>query len=151
MPVVDATRIVPGIYQGGLPPTGPWVRYAGFDVLVLAAEEYQPSGRQFPGVRVYHLPMKDDLDPVSRREARSIRALSQMLALHRRRGARVLITCAAGLNRSGIITAATLRRLTGAPHRQIVDHIRARRSPRALSNPQFVRAFTEQHLGSVHA
>lgn len=148
---VDASRIVSGIYQGGIPPMGRAVRAAGFDVLVLAAAEYQPPAAQFPGVLVYHLPLLDDRGPVTPPEASAIRALSRRLAAHRHAGARILITCAAGLNRSGIITAATVRRLTRAPHRQIVNHIRAKRSPLALSNRDFVHAFTAQHLGSSPA
>ena len=149
MPIIDAHRIIRRLYQGSLPPAGPWLRHAGFDVLVLAARELQPSASRFPGLVVYHVPLEDDPGPLTSQERRVIRRVSRLLAAHHRAGKRVLITCAAGWNRSGIITAATLRRITGAPHDAIVDRIRRKRSPRALGNRDFVRAFKQQHLGSV--
>jgi len=145
---VDASRIISGVYQGGIPSTGPWVRAAGFDVLVLAAKEYQPKAIRFPGVWVIHLPLDDVEKPLSRQQRRAIRAVAAMVAERVRLGERALITCAAGLNRSGIITASVVRRLTGVGHDDIVDHIRRKRSPRALSNRVFVAAFKNQHLGS---
>lgn len=148
MPAVDASRIVEGLYQGSMPPVGLWVRQAGFDTLVLSAKEYQPSTSSFPGVCVVHVPL-DDAKP-SAAEKRSIELAGRLVASEVARGRRVLVTCAAGKNRSGIITAVAMRHLyPGATRTEIVDRIRARRRIGALSNPWFVASFRHGELGSV--
>lgn len=55
-----------------------------------------------------------------------------------RNGKGVLSSCAMGLNRSGLVTAATLVKL-GIDPIEAVDLIRKARGPRALSNPSFYR------------
>jgi len=145
MPAVDATHLWRGLYQGSRPPVGPWVKAAGFDVLVLAAEEYQPPDRMFPGVLVLHVPLDDaEMDSPSRK---AIRSASRLVEAYVKNGHRVLVTCAMGLNRSGIISAAALRRATCADPVEIVHHIRARRGARALSNPSFVSSLRRGELG----
>lgn len=52
-------------------------------------------------------------------------------------GKRVLIRCQAGWNRSGLITALVLMR-EGYSAQNAIDLIRAKRSPNALCNRQFV-------------
>jgi protein-tyrosine phosphatase len=52
-------------------------------------------------------------------------------------GQRVLVTCAKGLNRSGLIAALALGQLTTMSGSQIITHIRKYRGPLALSNPHF--------------
>jgi hypothetical protein len=53
-------------------------------------------------------------------------------------GRRVLVRCKAGLNRSGLLVAATLM-LRGASPDEAVAQVRQHRSPRALNNRHFVR------------
>ena len=53
-------------------------------------------------------------------------------------GKKVLVRCQAGWNRSGIITALTLIK-DGYKPKDAIDLIRARRSPHALCNEDFVR------------
>jgi hypothetical protein len=48
------------------------------------------------------------------------------------------VTCYAGLNRSGLISALALHMITEWPLPVIIDAIRAKRGPHALSNPRFV-------------
>jgi protein-tyrosine phosphatase len=52
-------------------------------------------------------------------------------------GRRVLVRCSGGLNRSGLVVAATLVRLGHAPDDAIVL-VRRARGPWALTNPAFV-------------
>ena len=53
-------------------------------------------------------------------------------------GKKVLVRCQAGWNRSGICVALTLMR-DGLTAKDAIDLIRARRSPHALCNEDFVR------------
>jgi protein-tyrosine phosphatase len=107
----------------------------GFEALVLSAEEYQPPRHAFPGVRVMHAPLDDHYDHIIRAANFVVHNVS--------RGRRTLVTCQAGLNRSGIITALAVCLLTGASGRQAVDLVQRRR-PDALSNSNFV-----YHIESV--
>lgn len=100
----DATQIAPKLYQGSAPPPGNELRSRGFDVLVLCAEEIQPDAVHFPGVTVIYAPMDDGFyvpehvaHPAAMKVARALRA-----------GKRVLVTCAMGLNRSGLVTGLAL-------------------------------------------
>lgn len=104
--VVEASRIWKNLYQGSEPPVGKFVRYAGFDVLVLCAEEYQPEPYRFPGVSVLHVPLNDVPLPLAEEEAQKIRRTGAAIVKHLRLGKRVLVTCHAGLNRSGIVVRA---------------------------------------------
>ncbi len=54
-------------------------------------------------------------------------------------GERVLARCAAGYNRSGLLAAFILLRLGHGTADEVIDLIRARRSPHALCNGHFVR------------
>jgi protein-tyrosine phosphatase len=109
----------------------------GFEALVLAAEEYQPPAHAFPGARVMHAPLDDHYDPLTAEEWEHIIRAANFAAHHVRSGRRTLVTCQAGLNRSGIITALAVCLLTGASGREAVDLIQRRR-PDALCNSNFV-------------
>jgi protein-tyrosine phosphatase len=115
----------------------------GFKALVLSAEEYQPPRHAFPGVRVMHAPLDDHYDPITVEEWDHIIRAANFVVHNVSRGRRTLVTCQAGLNRSGIITALAVCLLTGASGRQAVDLVQRRR-PDALSNSNFV-----YHIESV--
>lgn len=136
---LDVSRIAPRLYQGSFPATGPGVANGRFTHLVLCCMEpdLQPSSRLYPGVNVMHNPMHDgELTDAELRQAwRGAVWTTEAM----RRGARCLVTCRMGLNRSGIVVALTLRLLTGAPGAGIVDHIRLNRGDNALRNPEFER------------
>jgi protein-tyrosine phosphatase len=142
---LDATKIAPKIYQGSMPPPGTHVRACGFDVLVLMAETheytdeggYVPGNVSFPGVKVIHAPIDDGV--LSESEWTEAIAAATQTARYVRKGARVLITCRMGRNRSGLVTALTLHMLTRKSGGQIVKHVQMMRSG-ALTNRSFVRA-----------
>ena len=110
---------------------------ADFDVLVLCAAEYQPSGSLFPGIEVIHAPFDDAGDGPDGSDIQTARAAAQAVVSRVRRGKRVLVTCWLGVNRSGLVTALALTDLLGISGAAAVDHVRARR-PIALRNPHFV-------------
>ncbi len=134
--MIKADRVAPRLHQGSVPPRGRAVRAAGFDVLVLAAREYQPRGREFPGVRVLHAPL-DDAE-LTATEVLTYEAAAQAVAEAVREGKRVLVTCFAGLNRSGIITARALQHLR-IPTDHAIRMVRKARGKSALCNDDFVR------------
>jgi protein-tyrosine phosphatase len=139
---LDVSRVAPGVYQGSRPPPGDAVRAAGFNVLVLAAQEYQPPDRDFHGVRVIRAIVDDAGAPMTRREWQQALLAAGEAAALRARGARVLTTCHAGLNRSGLVNALMLHRLTGMSGRQAIDMVRTAR-PGALNNQFFTGALRQ--------
>lgn len=121
--------------QGGQPATGMPSR--AFDLLVLAAEEYQPDRRMFPSnQRVVYAPI-DDAE-LTMPEAYTAEIASAIVADALRAGRSVLSTCMAGRNRSGLVSALALTKLHGWSGPYAADRVRATR-PGALTNPSFLR------------
>lgn len=113
--------------QGSAPP--PYVPLP-FDVIVLAAMEYQPD---MPGFKVIYAPL-DDGPPPTPAERRQIRTTSNEVARLVRGGQRVLVTCMQGRNRSGVIAGLALVEL-GVPGAHAARKIRRLRN--GLTNPYF--------------
>lgn len=132
---LDVTEIAPRVWQGSAPPPGIEVKRAGFDLLVLAAYEYQPHASVFGGIHVLHAPMDDS--KLTGEEWLRVVTTARKVAKRVLEGDKALITCAAGRNRSGIITAVTLHLLTGKAGSSIVRRIQALRKD-ALTNGSFV-------------
>ena len=140
----DATRIYQQLYQGAAPPVGAWLQHRGFETVVLAAEEFQPPAERFPGVRVIHFPLDDGPQAWSTEQLAALRRLSGWLAQQVQAGRRVLVTCQEGLNRSGLIVAATIMRATGRPAAEVVRLLRSRRSGWVLCNDTFVELLGDE-------
>jgi len=142
--IFDADRIAKfengaELWQGTYPPTGDTLRKLGFDMVVLAAEEYQPESDRFVGVKVIHAPNDDA--PINEGGDTSLALrVSAETAQALREGKKVLSTCAAGLNRSGLVSSFTLMRLfpskTGD---EIIEMIRKARGGWAMSNGDFAK------------
>ncbi len=115
--------------QGSRPPVG--VRLP-FDVIVLAAWEYQP---EMPGYEVMHVPLDDEFEePVTAEDRTRIQGAARTVARRVRAGRRVLVTCHQGRNRSGVIAGLALVKL-GMARNQAVRVIRTLRN--GLTNPHF--------------
>lgn len=109
----------------------------GFDVLVLAAKEHQPHAEYYPDLAIIRVPLTDTLlQPVDWLAAQ--RAASEVARAYLA-GARVLVTCQAGLNRSGLVNALALHALTGMSGDDAQRLVRRRRRG-ALFNPSYVQA-----------
>ena len=106
-----------------------------FDMLVLCAKELQPErvGFQRKLVRVAISDGFLSTDELSRAILGSRQVAGALAG-----GRRVLVTCAAGLNRSGLVTGLALGLVTQMSAAQIVELVRERRAPAALGNPHFV-------------
>lgn len=144
--MIDAARLASGLYQGSVPPPGREVARAGFDTVVLCAYELQPPHGLVPprGVRILRCPLDDDPTvPLTDDEWRMVVRTSETVERRVRRGQRVLVTCAQGRNRSGLVSAIALHLLTGMRGRDIIRHIRQRRA-NACTNSMFNRLIMEQ-------
>jgi hypothetical protein len=126
------------LWQGARPPDGDAVRRAGFHVLVLCAEEHQPSSTDFmPGPLILiHCPL-DDTDQLLREHWIRAHRAGELVSRAIAREKKVLVTCQAGLNRSGLVSALALRDLTGMSGSDAVRIVKSRRD-RALCNSHFV-------------
>ena len=131
---LDATMIIPGLFQGGKPPEGPHVRMAGFEVLVLCAREYQPT--QFPGVQVIHAPNDDNGEPATREDTQVALQAARQVAAALARRKKVLVTCWMGWNRSGLVSALSLYFYLGVSGFQAARMVKAKRA-KALGNQHF--------------
>jgi protein-tyrosine phosphatase len=119
--------------QGSAPPPGAWMP---FDVVVLAAREYQPD---LPGYEVLRVPLEDRFPPNPPPDAYTRQVVHETacrIARRVRSGRRVLVTCRAGINRSGLLAGLALTQL-GVPGLQAATLIRLLRN--GLQNPHFLR------------
>lgn len=131
--VIDASNIAKRLWMGSAPPSDRDL--PNFDVVVLCALEYQPITMAFHGP-VVRCPITDDIP--SPRELEQAVGAARQTASALVAGKTVLVTCAQGRNRSGLVTGLALGLVTRMRGKTIVDLIRTRR-PSALTNPHFVR------------
>jgi hypothetical protein len=145
-PAYAPDEIAPGLWQGGteddhviggiIPRDHHRVldgRTPRFDVVVTLYADAQPAPW---GVEELRFGFPDaELTP-----AFAARAVDLARHAHRRwrDGARVLVRCQAGVNRSGLVTALTLM-LDGLDAHDAIALIRTRRASAALSNRAYVR------------
>jgi protein-tyrosine phosphatase len=140
-----AHKIHNHLFQGGWPPPGNELAKAGIDVLVLCAADNQAK-EVYEGVKVICAPGDDDTRP--ERLARFINCWTEaaaQVANYVRDGKNVLVTCVAGHNRAGLVTAMALYYLTGWSGAKCVAHVQKRR-PYALNNDLFVKYIEETFL-----
>jgi protein-tyrosine phosphatase len=132
---MSRSEILPRLFIGSKPTPG---RHADVDVIVLAALEYQPAADQFPGVEVHHVPLDDAPNrPLRDDEITAATQAGSRVARRLRAGRRVLVTCAMGLNRSGLIAALAMHEVYAMGADEIITRIRNARGAWALSNPHF--------------
>jgi len=137
---MNADEVFPGLWQGGVPPEGEELRQAGFQLLVLCAVEHQPAAQKFPGLSVLKVPLADEPNLVSDQVLRRVvMPAARFVAGSVQDGQKVLVTCHAGINRSGLVTGLALQMLTKWSGKACVERIRTRRHEMALCNPQFHR------------
>lgn len=128
---MSRSEVAPGLYVGSKPLHG---RH-DVDVIVLAAEEYQPHATRFPDVEVIHVPLDDaPTRPMREGEIKDALRAADRVAQHLRAGRRVLVSCALGLNRSALIAAIAMHDVYGMAPDEIIRRLRQARGPWALSN-----------------
>ena len=143
---LDADEIVPHLWQGALPPTGSAVSQAGFDLLVLCAREHQLPSVYFHDVEVVNAPNDDNeaFGPLTREKLRVALQAAHKVVETVKAGKSALVTCAAGMNRSGLVSALALHLLHGWSGSKCIKQVRKKRGPRGgyrpLSNSDFTAA-----------
>lgn len=137
-----ADWLFPKIWQGSRAMLS-YGRLKHFSMLVLCAEEVQPPRGHFrDDLRVVRCPLVDDGSPLSLNEQALASHTAMEIARSAARGRRVLVTCNMGLNRSGLVSAMAIHRLTGSSGVTCMAIV-ARRRPGALQNRAF-RSFLSQ-------
>lgn len=140
---VDATRIAPKLWMGSYPPTGRTLADAGFRVLVLCTLDMEGPHESvdFPGVILLRCPLDDGyLGEVQRKQTHAAAAL---VVRYLKRNMRVLVCCAQGRNRSGLVVSLALHALTGMNGKKAVALVRRLRGVNlpegyeALMNPHY--------------
>jgi len=134
---IDATLIARGLYQGSVPSPGGNLASVGFTGVVFMAREYQPKASRYPGVRVIAFPLDDFGFPLKTVESDAVNDIANNVIQEIRRGGKVLVTCMAGRNRSGLVVATVLCKMKELSGEKAVYLIRQLRF-NALTNPQFV-------------
>jgi protein-tyrosine phosphatase len=136
-PNIDASLVAPLLFVGARPPSG---RYRWISVVVLCAKEYQPPSYAFPGLTVLRVPITDDfVHPLSDVDTALVISNARTVARYLESGARVLVTCRMGINRSALVAAIAMQIAYDMDAGEAIDQIRDTRSPQALCNPRFER------------
>lgn len=116
-----------------------------FALVVLSAKEYQPKQKMPRSLletpRLY-VPLNDS----SRLKGKELKSTihyadqaAKEVARAILRGKNALVTCWAGLNRSGLISGLAIKKLSNLSGPEITSLIRERRSQAALFNPLFAK------------
>lgn len=147
------SRIYENLWQSGVPNPLRAVKDANVEILVLASREMQPDAeglenvkRIIPGVKLILVPLDDVENPRIMRDIgeRAQQAASRVTE-KLREGKTVLVTCTAGMNRSGLISALTLRELLNISGKDAVEMVRSGRAPsgRAAFTNDVFRSYVE--------
>lgn len=132
---LDAHLVHTRLWVGSEPPLDR--NLPKFSTLALCAAEIQPQDGDIRfGGRVIRARLHDHKP--SDIEVRQAVGAAALVARELRRGGNVLVTCAAGLNRSALVAGIALLQTTKLGPDFIVRLFRARRSQSCFSNPHFV-------------
>jgi protein-tyrosine phosphatase len=128
---VTRDEVVPGLWQGDWPYPSD---LSTFDVVISATAEGRPP---VPSLRSkawhIHVPLHDaEMD-----QPDLVRDVARQVAMLHTEGRNVLVHCAQGWNRSGVIVARALM-FEGWPVADAIRVVRQARGSYALSNPHFV-------------
>jgi protein-tyrosine phosphatase len=139
LPVSPLDEVIDGLWQadGEIAPAELFER--GFDLVIdlsgRAVHGYLPIGALYVAHPIHDVERLDDPE--------AIRVLARLAAANVRAGRRVVVNCAAGLNRSGVVVARALVELGYAPD-EAVALVRRARGEWALCNGFFERWVLEE-------
>lgn len=139
---MDANEVVKNLWVGAMPRSQDVEFLNGFDMVVFAADSNQPDWVR--GFRRMAVRCGIDDHEITEHEKMMVLSCAKMVADRLFNGQRVLVTCISGWNRSALIAALALKRVSRYSVEEIVDLIRAARGPDALSNWSFVGLLEEQ-------
>ena len=139
-------EIMPRLHVGGAPFYRGVANYdlAGVDTIVLCADNFQYEGREWlfgKDVKLLRCPFADT-HTIPAAEWRVVRHTANTIASRYKQGETVLVTCAAGINRSALVMALGMLEIwPEMSAEQVIDTIRRRRKldfGEALFNQKFV-------------
>jgi protein-tyrosine phosphatase len=141
---LNADKVGHNLWVGGVP-TKPELVAKNFDALVLAAREFQDvfPVHKHPNCQLILAPMDDHPgDPKKPTHEEKIEALRAALKVYdlNKKGKKVLVTCAAGVNRSALIAGLAMI-LSGKTADEVIAQIRKHRKPLSGSTPLFNEQF----------
>lgn len=137
MPYTDCHMITDRLWMGGLPTGFPQL-FERWDVIVLCAGEYQPHV-ELPedwNKVILRVPFDDSPNAIPHSVEKSLHKQAKYLAQLHAEGKNILITCFAGVNRSGLLTALVLRYAFGCDGAEAIYKIQSVRTF-ALTNKTF--------------
>lgn len=115
--------------------------------MVLCAREHQYPATSYQGVQVVHAPNDDNAayGPLTREKLAVALRAARTVAAAMGEGKRCLVTCAAGMNRSGLVSALSLHLSKGWSGDKCIQQVRQKRGPgkkgfQPLSNSEFTTA-----------
>jgi len=137
---LDASPITSKLWQGGKPKPGFPLPY---DLVVLCAEEHHFDPRVYghrpfgARARIVRCPLTDGGQPLAQHRIPWVFGAAKEVSGALIAGDKVLVTCAMGWNRSGLVSALSLMQL-GVSVDDAIAAIRHGRGENALGNPHFV-------------
>lgn len=141
-----ASNVHPYLWIGPCPPIDH--ELAGFSAVVLCASEYQPPALSFLG-HIWRVRLEDWEVPLSPSHARDVARAGRAIAKQVSQGNHVLVTCFAGLNRSGLVLGTALIEL-GFDADEAIRLIRTNHSELALNNRVFCSHLQFYGKGLAH-
>jgi len=147
----DADEIVPGLWVGAWPRINTLAALKlthAIEVVVFMARDAQPSPEHHQaGLEVVMAPI-DDCRYMSQADERTTLMAATYVAACLIKQRPVLVTCAAGINRSAMVAALALRGALGYAPSHAIDVVRLKRHPQTsgipvLSNDTFVKFIRE--------
>lgn len=138
---MNADQVGKNLWVGGVPTDHDAVSQ-NFDALVLAAKEHQHAfpAEKYPKVTVLHAPL-NDAKPTGQEQVTALRTALKVYELNKT-GKKVLVTCAAGVNRSALIAGLAMV-ISGMPASKVVSQIRHKRHPPSGATPLFNEHFVK--------
>lgn len=134
---MDADEIIRGLWQGALRRfQDSEVAINGISTAVVLAPD--ANCRVVHPLDVHRVGMTDDFKDWDLRPLPRLRELSKHLARKIKRGRSIATFCFEGRNRSGLLSALIVRRLTGVTGAEAARIVRDRRRADALTNPVFM-------------
>lgn len=136
---MNADKVGKNLWVGGLP-TDPAAVDKNFDAIVLAAKQHQDifPVHKFPNTKLILAPLEDEPNSTGMSSQERALALKAALEVHdlNKKGKKVLVTCAAGVNRSALIAGLSMV-IAGVSAQHAINRIRKHRNPPTGSTPLF--------------
>lgn len=138
---LDANEVHPGIWVGAAPRDKAAAALA-FTHIVLCSEAWQFPAADFAPATVLHCPFEDEDTLLRGAILTMVFLAARAVAEAARSGGRVLVSCAAGRNRSALVAGLAMRMLG---EQLVVEKIRTRRRADCLTNTCFRRIVTGEN------